>query len=112
MDAAEIITEADLLATILETAPLYGWLVYHVLATKPPAKVTSTGFPDLVLLRGADLIFVELKGPKGKQTPEQIDWLDRLGIAVRGPHQRAQVWRPADLDRIMAILTEVSTNAN
>ena len=54
------------------------------------------GFPDLVLARDGEVLFVELKSSKGKPTTEQVIWLNELGGGC--------VWRPDDWPRIQAVL--------
>jgi len=83
----------------------------------------DVGFPDLVLVRaprgevGARLIFAELKAEKGKESPEQTDWLDELfdtsiegaygcGESTRCEGVRFEVerWRPSDWNTIVEVL--------
>lgn len=53
------------------------------------------GFPDLVLARNGEVLFVELKSEKGKLSPEQRDWL---------AHTNGRLWRPADWPDICTLL--------
>lgn len=84
-------TEADLQATVVDAARACGWLVYHTY----DSRRSAAGFPDLVLARHGELLFVELKSAKGKTSRDQDEWLDALrcvaGVGV-------YVWRPEDLD--------------
>jgi len=52
---------------VIELAKWEKWLAYHVPDSR---RVTSPGFPDLVLLRAPDLVFAELKSEKGRVTPK------------------------------------------
>ena len=33
------------------------------------------GVPDLVAAKGEQMWFIEVKGPKGKLTPDQVEWI-------------------------------------
>lgn len=84
-------SEADLQRAILDAALWLGWLSYHTY----DSRRCSPGFPDLVLVhptRGC--IFAELKGPRGRLRPEQIQWVKTLRLAG----SEVYVWRPDDLD--------------
>lgn len=67
-------TEADLQRKVTDLAQTYGWLFYHTFDSRRSHK----GFPDLTLVRGDRLVFMELKSDTGKTTPEQLVWLTRL----------------------------------
>lgn len=54
---------------------------------------SGKGFPDLTMVRGAKLIFVELKRELGKLSDEQSAWIDDL----RAAGQEVYVWRPSNL---------------
>ena len=98
---ASFISEKEFLSTVLEYSETQGWQVYHVFEAKIYARRTSKGFPDLVLLRGDQLIFAELKSEKGPASPAQNEWLTGLaeiaGIQVH-------VWRPSDWPTIERLL--------
>lgn len=86
---AAVMSENDLLSKVRGLAATLGWLVYHT----HDSRRSEPGFPDLVLVHGARLLYRELKTAKGKVTPEQAAWLGALSDA------RADVgiWRPMDL---------------
>ena len=73
---------------VVQTARLTGWLTYHTY----DSRRSDPGFPDLVLVRGAELIFWECKTETGRLSPEQQDWLAALTAAG----QEARVIRPSD----------------
>jgi hypothetical protein len=89
---AAVTTERELLETIREAAKIGRWLLYHT----HDSRRSAAGFPDLVLVRGRDVIFAELKTERGRLTPEQVAWLG----ALRAAGQDAVVWRPSDLDAV------------
>lgn len=106
---------------VLQLAGFYNWLAYHT----HDSRRSQPGFPDLVLVRGTELLFVELKTDKGRLRPEQTVWLqalDHVGAAVRqlrDEHEEhlggldngsfvdveAVVWRPEDFDALHARLS-------
>ena len=63
----------------------------------------AKGFPDLVLVRGARLIFAELKAGRkpceSLPTPEQKAWLDALRLVAE-----TYLWTPKDWKTIEEIL--------
>lgn len=81
-------SEAQLQAAVLELASILGYLVYHTYDSRRSQK----GFPDLTLVRGDRLLFVELKDAKRKVTPEQKVWL----AALNETGADVFVWRPKD----------------
>ena len=81
-------TETQLQRAIIQLAELFGWLVYHT----HDSRHSQPGFPDLVLVRGGRIIFVELKSAKGTVSKDQEEWLKRLSATKA----EVWVWRPAD----------------
>ena len=106
----EYITEADFLATIIEYAQAKGWMVAHFRpgmtsrvdrAGKPvwvtPVQADGKGFPDLVLVRDGQLLFIEVKSEKGKLSEEQAEWiLQLIKVAYSSPRVEVHLWRPSD----------------
>ncbi len=91
------ITEKDFRQAILDLCRYTGWKYYFSWTSiHSPA-----GFPDLILVRGSELIAAELKSEHGRVTPAQQGWIDALSRAGIEVH----VWRPADFDAIVARLT-------
>jgi hypothetical protein len=41
-------------------------------------KRSDSGWPDLILCKPPRLLAVELKGPRGRLSPEQTQWLEAL----------------------------------
>jgi len=99
------ISETQLLDAIRDVAAWHEWLCYHTY----DSRRSEAGFPDLVLVRGSRLLFVECKSERGWVRPEQRRWLEALG-AIGGPQfgfdergvvvgprlPEVYVWRPAD----------------
>lgn len=91
-------TEKQFQAALLEYARIRGWLCYHTY----DSRRSAAGFPDLVLVRGGDIIFAELKSKGGKVSPAQKHWLDTLAEAAflinrvkdQSPGVEVVVWRP------------------
>lgn len=90
-------TERDLQRQVTDIAKMFRWQIYHPFLSKWSEK----GFPDLTLIRPPRLVFAELKRDKAKTTPAQDEWLELLGAC---PGVEVYVWRPADLDAIVAVL--------
>lgn len=97
-----VMTEADWLRQVIDTALLHGWRVSH----SRPARTSQgwrtpvqghIGAPDLLLARGGDVICAELKTDRGRVSPEQHLWLAALG-------DHGRVWRPRDRDHVLARL--------
>lgn len=71
---AAVMTERQLLEAIRALAKRLDWLVYHT----HDSRRSEPGFPDLVLVRGGRVIFAELKAQRGRVSPAQHVWLERL----------------------------------
>lgn len=122
------ITEAVFQAQVIALAQFYQWRIYHPPDNKPTRtrggvdarQRVARGFPDLILIRGPELIVAELKRHNGRTTREQDEWLDAwrtigdaifdaiaelenitqgaAGVTLEGPRPVVDVyvWRPAD----------------
>lgn len=91
------ISEKDWQRDVLKLARSTGWTHYHTYrATRSPA-----GFPDLVMWKPGQLIFVELKRETGVLSAEQV----RILAGIEDGGGRVYVWRPSDLDEAVEILT-------
>ena len=93
------ITEKAFQAQIVELAELRGFFVYHT----HDSRRSQPGFPDLVLIKGTRLVFLEVKSEKGKVSNAQMDWI--LALQVVSTVHAAVVW-PQDWDDIERLLTE------
>lgn len=97
--ADRALSEREWQAKVVKAAEAFGWRCYHVPDSR---RVTSPGFPDLVLARpdgkgGARAICVELKTEGGRMRPDQWIWIGLL----RAAGMRCEVWRPRDWDRVL-----------
>jgi len=81
---------------VIDLAHLTGWLCYHT----HDSRRSCPGFPDVILVRGTQLLAAELKSERGRVTPAQQGWIDALSRAGIEVH----VWRPADFNAIVARL--------
>lgn len=102
-----VMTEAQLLASVIERAEWTGWRVMHPRPARerdrrtgkdryvtPVQGTWARGYPDLTMLHPAAgrIMVVELKSADGRLSPEQRDWLDWF----RACGVDARVWRPDD----------------
>lgn len=101
---------------VVGLAGFYGWRDYHTL----DSRGSKRGFPDLVLVRPPELLFVELKTDTGRLSTEQEDWMHDLRAVVDAidaalflvaggiddpPRIEAHVWRPRDWEAVEARLS-------
>ena len=90
----------EFMPAVIAMAEMRGWRVYHTHDSRRSAK----GFPDLCMVRGSRLLFVELKSVKGVVAPEQHEWLLALrevvesegdsGYGSGGTGIGVHLWRP------------------
>jgi len=101
IDPEMVWTEKKLMAAIKAAALECGYKYYHTQVSLYSAR----GFPDLVLCRPPTLYLWEVKGPKGKPTPAQVEWIEALK-QVSGVD--ARIVYPSDLDNVyQALITGV-----
>jgi hypothetical protein len=84
-------SEAELQELVIAAARLGGWRWYHT----ADSRRSNPGWPDLVLVRGREALFVELKSEKGRVRPEQREWLQAL---ERVETFSTGILRPSDAD--------------
>ena len=96
------ISEASFQSAVIALARLCGWRVAHfhdsrrqVSWNKWVGDADAAGFPDLVMVRAAELMFVELKADKGRLTKLQTVWMGFLSQVAE-----CHVWWPKDWDDI------------
>jgi hypothetical protein len=83
-----VVSEASLLAGVLELARRLGWLAYHT----HDSRRSAAGFPDLVLCRPPRVVFAELKREGERPRLEQREWLEALAQAGAETY----LWTPAE----------------
>jgi len=86
------LTEKAWQQQVLDLAALYRWGYYHTF----DSRRSQPGFPDLLLVRGIRMMFVELKTDTGRLTTDQQSWQHML----RNAGAEVFVWRPADLELV------------
>lgn len=91
------IPEAEFQRQIIEAAEANGWYVWR----DNDSRRNRAGFPDLLLIRGATLLFLEIKTEKGRVHPEQAAVIARLK-QVRYVH--ADVVRPSNWPDLEPVL--------
>lgn len=94
--APALMSERDWQALVVDAARLFGWTAFHVLH----ARGMEPGWPDLVLLRDGEALFVELKREDGKVSASQGR---TLGLLERAGCETA-IWRPSDEATMLARL--------
>ena len=110
------LSEADFLRRIIDQAHAQGWIVAHFRSARvlkdgeetwrTPVQADGAGFPDLVLVRGPRLLFVELKSAEGVVSPEQQVWLKALAATK----VEVYVFRPGGPEEEIDALLARETN--
>jgi hypothetical protein len=100
------ISEEAFLRQVIQLARLMEWRVAHfrpgrtAKGWRTPVQGDGKGFPDLVLLKGPQIIVAELKADKGRLSTDQRAWLE----AWKAAGARGFVWHPSDWLSIVAVL--------
>ena len=89
--------EEDFQAAVLKLARAAGWMTYHT----HDSRRSAAGFPDLILVRDGTAIAAELKTGTRQASAAQVEWLE----ALDGTRVASRLWRPEDMDEIVAMLT-------
>ena len=91
------LSEEEFQTQIIEYAELNGWRCYH----NRDSRRSNPGWPDLTLVRGKELIFLEVKSAKGTTTRDQDAWLAALKDV-----ERVGAWAvwPADWEKVEGAL--------
>lgn len=90
--------ERELQTAVIECAQLLGWKVAHFRPAltgkgwRTPVEADGAGFPDLVCVRHARMLVLELKSDRGRMSVAQVDWL----AAFQAAGVEALVLVPAD----------------
>jgi hypothetical protein len=101
-------TEQACTSKIIAAARLAGWRCAHFRPARTEkgwrtAVEGHAGFPDLVLVRGRRLLFVELKRKPYKLTDAQLAWHTAL---LRTGAETLIVYVPEEMDAFIAEITE------
>lgn len=92
------VSEKAFMQAVRKIAEAHAWELFHCYdARKSPA-----GFPDLVLARPPDLLFVECKTDTGVLSIAQEHWLDVLRLVE---HTETYLWTPSRMAAMIARLT-------
>ncbi len=98
--------EKDFQRAVLELARVCKWRCLHIRPAmtqhgwRTPLSADGVGFPDILALRGDDIIVAELKAGTGRLSTEQREWLR----AFQEAGIDAYVWRPDDWPEIATVL--------
>jgi len=92
-------SERELQRAVVDYARRHQWRTFQF----PNARAKSeAGWPDLIAIRGDDLLAVELKSRVGRIRPAQSEVMALL----RGVRNlEAMIIRPADVDVVAAVLS-------
>ena len=99
--------EDDFQQQIIDYAHLNHWKVAHFRTARiqrkdgsvyyaTPVQADGEGFPDLILLKGNQIVIAEIKSENGKLSDKQKEWL----AAWEMTEADVFVWRPQDWDEI------------
>jgi hypothetical protein len=94
--ARHLLSEKDWQRLVVDAAKAFGWWHYH----PHDSRHSQAGWPDLVLMRPPEVMFVELKRQDGKVTALQGAVLADLEACGLECH----VWRPSDEPDVLARL--------
>jgi Holliday junction resolvase len=76
-ETLNMVTEDTWQGQVEDLLTIYGWSAYHDLSGQTSGN-SGRGFPDLVAIRGPELIALELKKMSGRTTREQVAWIKRF----------------------------------
>ena|SRR5678816_2749095 len=97
-------SESQFMGTVTDYALRRGWEWLHILPglnergryRTPVTGALGSGWPDLILIRGSDILAVELKSERGQVTALQRRVMQTLEQVLIETH----VWRPSDWPEI------------
>jgi hypothetical protein len=96
-----VLTERAWQGAVVRLLKQHGYAyVYHTF----DSRRSPSGFPDILAVHetaGHPCYALELKTDTGQVTPAQAAWLEALGGCTGVV---AEIWRPADMERIVARL--------
>lgn len=81
-EVLNLVTEATWQRQVEDLLTVHGWSTFHDLSGRTSGNA-ARGFPDLIAIRGDELIALELKKMSGRPTREQVAWIERFnGVEV------------------------------
>lgn len=100
------ITEREFQNQVVQLARLHGYRVHH----HYDSRRSEPGWPDLVMVHETEscrpIIIAELKAEKGRLSPAQQFWMERLDCGeVFEDYIVVRVWRPSMWDEIESLLS-------
>ena len=108
----KLISEEDFQKAVCGFAVASGYLVHYQRHSGFIGKDGTwkgsgpAGFPDVVLAKAnRNPIFIELKTERGRMRPDQVAWMETLGVVYH------RFWRPRDARAIIDELGMVYTQA-
>jgi Holliday junction resolvase len=113
MQVLNQVTEATWQRQVEDLLTVHGWSAFHDLSGKTSGNC-ARGFPDLIAIRGPELLVLELKKMSGRATREQVAWIERFdGVEA----SEAYVVKPNQFDwlerrlRPLPVQTSFATNS-
>jgi hypothetical protein len=106
VDLATFATEEQFQRTVEDYARLMKWRIAHfrpartATGWKTAVSGDGRGFPDLVLVRGKRVVYIELKSEKGRLSADQAAWI----TALQGAKQECYVFHPSDWGELSEVL--------
>ena len=105
------VSEKEFMSQVIALAKLRGWRVAHFRTARvqradgkvyyaTPVQADGEGFPDLIMVRKAKFLAVELKVPPNSATDSQAAWI----VDLRNAGADARIWYPKDWDEIVKTL--------
>ena len=91
-------SEKEFQAVVLEAAKVNGWMAYHTY----DSRKSQSGFPDLILIRGAVCLALELKSDKGVPSAAQKKWIKAF---KQVKIIEADFAYPRHLDQVVSVLS-------
>ena len=109
MSAAALtqMTEAQLSASVIELAQLFGYRVAHFRPARTadgwrtPVEADGAGWPDLTMVCRDRLIFAELKSRRGHVSAGQQVWLDVLSAVGETYVWRPEHWTSGEIEAVL-----------
>lgn len=90
-----VLTEKQFMQQVIDLLKLRNWFYYHT----HDSRRSVPGFPDIIALKGARMLVIELKSEKGQLTWAQKRWFAAFLVAC--PKAKVRIWRPSDWDEIL-----------